>query len=462
MLKTDPIRAHLLRLDKPALVELILKHAEDGFLARLELQVARQAPEGPDLARFRTRLQTILDDLGWEEGTTSADLDRFADSLRNLMADGHPGAAMELAAAALEGLEGVWDNVDASDDYMGSVATELREIHHEACRKLRPDPRELADWVFRMEMTNDYGTFDNLMDEYRPLLGKKGLEQVHRLAFEAWDRVPPVGPGDKKGLDYRQSCLMRFMLTLTQSDPEAHVAILEKDLSGPMGFLAVAEYCLASGWPDRAIAWVEKGLRAFPGNDPRLASFLADRYAEAGRLGEALALRWSRFEADPGLETYKALVALAHRTGEIEVWRKRALGLMQDRVEAGASQPGRFLRQDCDQLALIHLHEKAPLEALAAARKGGCTQGTWMLVARALERKEPLDALKILQEQLDPIIAPMKPEGYREAVAVLGRIRDLAQRLQQPGLFATTMALVMTGHARKKNLVSLIRKAGLA
>ena len=461
MAKTDPIRAHLLRLDKPALVELIMKHADDGLLATLELQVARQAPEGPDLTRFRTRLQTILDDLGWEEGTTSKDLDRFADSLRELVADGHPGAAMELAAAAMEGLEGVWDNVGSSDYYMSSVATDLREIHFEACGKLRPDPRELAAWVFRMEMANDYGTFDNLMDEYRPLLGKQGLEQVQRLAFEAWERVPPVGPGDKKGLDYAAMTLKRFMLTLTESDPKAHVAVLERDLSSPAGFLAVAEYCLASGWSDRASVWAEKGCHAFPENAP-IVSFLADRYAEGGRVGEALALRWSRFEAGPSLEAYKALMALAQRAGEIEVWRQRALGLMQERFERGRNQTSRFLRQDCDQLVLIHLHEKAPLEALAAARKGGCAQGTWMLLAEALERKQPEEALKILQEQLDPIIAPMKPEGYREAVVILGRIQDLAQRLKQPGLFATAMALVMTGHARKKNLVALIRKAGLA
>jgi hypothetical protein len=56
----------------------------------------------------------------------------------------------------------------------------------------------------------------------------------------------------------------------------------------------------------------------------------------------------------------------------------------------------------------------------------------------------------------------MKPESYRAAVAVLGRIQELAQRLQQPGLFATTMAVVMTDHGRKKNLVTLIHKAGLA
>jgi uncharacterized Zn finger protein len=368
---------------------------------------------------------------------------------------------MELAAAAMEGLEGVWDNVDSSDYYMRSVATDFREIHFEACSKLRPDPRELGAWVFHMEMANNYGTFDNLMDEYRPLLGKQGREQVQRLAFEAWDRVPPVGPGDKQGLDYAQSCLMKFLLTLTSRDPEAHVAVLEKDLSSPTGFLAVAEYCLASGWAERAILWAEKGRHAFPGHEP-LASFLADRHAEGGRVGEALALRWSCFEADPRLDTYKALTALAQRAGEVEVWRQRALGLMQERFERGRNQQSRFLRQDCDQLVLIHLYENSPLEALAAARKGGCAQGNWMLLAEALERKHPEEALKILQEQLDPSIAPMKPEGYREAVAVLGRIQDLAQRLQQPGLFATALALVMTGHARKKNLVALIRKAGLA
>jgi hypothetical protein len=462
MAKTDPIRAHLMRLDKAALVTLLLKHADEGFLAQLGLEVARQAPGGPDLARFRQSLQGILDDLGCEEGTTSGDLDRFADSLRALMADGHPGAAMELAAEALEGLEQAWDNMDSSDDYMGCVATDLREIHHEACSQIRPDPRELAGWVFRMEMANDYGTFDNLVDEYRPLLGLQGLEQVHRLASEVWDRVPPLGPGNKQAPDYARSNIRRFMLKLTRPDPEAHLAVLERDLSGPMDFLGLAEHCLASGWADRSMAWVEKGLKAFPGNDSSLGSFLADRYAEAGRLGEALALRWALFEARPQLGTYKSLVAVAHRSGETEAWRQRALDLLQDRFEDGRKRPSHWGRQDLDQLVLIHLQEKAPLEALAAARKGGCTQGTWMHLAKGLEPKHPGESLKILQEQLETIIAPMKPEAYQAAVAVLGRIRELALRLQQPGLFTTTLALVMTGHARKKNLVSLIRKAGLA
>jgi hypothetical protein len=159
---------------------------------------------------------------------------------------------------------------------------------------------------------------------------------------------------------------------------------------------------------------------------------------------------------------YKALVALALRAGETEVWRQRAMGLLQARFDDRQNQPSRFLRQDCDQLVLIHLHERAPLEALAAARKLGSTHGTWMLLAKALERTSPGEALKILQEQIDAIIAPMKPEAYRAAVSVLIRIQELAQRLQQPRLFATTMLLVMTGHARKKNLVNMIRKAGLA
>jgi uncharacterized Zn finger protein len=252
------------------------------------------------------------------------------------------------------------------------------------------------------------------------------------------------------------------MLKLTRPDPEAHLAVLERDLSGPMDFLGLAEHCLASGWADWSIAWAEKGLQAFPDKDPSLASFLADRYAEVGRLGEALSLRWALFEARPQVDTYKHLVAVAHRAGETIAWRQRALDLLQDRFEGGRNRTSHWGRQDLDQLVLIHLHEKAALEALAAARKGGCTHGTWMHLAKGLEPMHPGDALKILQEQLDTIIAPMKPEAYRDAVAVLGRIQELALRLQQPGLFTTTLALVMTGHARKKNLVTLIRKAGLA
>jgi len=462
MTKADPLRAHLMSLDKAALVTFLLQHADDGFLAKLRLQVARQAPEGPDLAHFRASLKDLLDSMGWEEGTTSADLDDFADSLRELMADGHPKAALELAAEALGGLERVWGRVDSSDVYLGCVATALRKIHYEACRQVRPDPRELAGWVFRMEMANGYGAFDDLVDEYRPLLGAEGLTQLKRIATDVWDGIPPLGPRAKKGHDSQRWAITNFMLALTNHDAEAHVAVLQRDLSGPSEFLNVAQYCQASGWPDRAIEWAEKGIHAFPGKEPLLCSFLAARYAAAGRLGKGLALQWTLFEADPDLETYKDLVALARRTGEEEVWRQRAQGLIWELFEASRKSTSRLRQQNLDLMVRIHLHEKAQMEALAAARIGGCRHDTWMLLAKGLETKHPGEAVIILQEQLDPIIAPMKPESYRAAVAVLGRIQGLAQRLQQPGLFATTMAVVMTDHGRKKNLVTLIHKAGLA
>lgn len=248
----------------------------------------------------------------------------------------------------------------------------------------------------------------------------------------------------------------------TKHDPEAHVAVLQRDLSGPSEFLEVAQYCQDSGWPDRAIEWAEKGIQAFQGKEPLLCSFLADRYAATGRLEEGIALQWTLFQADPDLETYKDLVALARRTGEEEIWRQRAQGLVWEHFEVSRKSTSRVRQQNLDLMVRIHLHEKAQMEALAAARKGGCRYDTWMLLAKGLETKHPGEAVTILQEQLDPIIAPMKPESYRAAVAVLGRIRELAQRLKQPGLFTTTLAGVMADHGRKKNLATLIHKAGLA
>ncbi len=465
--KENPIRAYLQRLEKTVLVDLILEHADEAFRDHLELQSARNQPKGPDLARFRKHLRALLDDLdGWDRWTAAEGaegLSRFAESLQGLIADGHPSGAMELAREALEGLEEVYGNTDDSDGCLGDAAAELRAVHRLACGLAGPEPRVLAEWVYRMEMRSDFGLFDGLLEEYRAVLGEAGLAHIRRLAEQQWDQFPPLGPRKEgpSSLDYDRARITSLMKNLTADDANAGLEVRLRDLSSSYRFLEVAEFCLRSGWPDRAVEWAEKGLRAFPVADSRLQDFLAERFAASGRHDEALELRWTIFQARPELDSYQALIASAAKWGGALAARERALSFLQARFETNRNHPNRFQRSDLNLVTRIHLAEKAPLDALKAAQAGGCSQATWMALAQRLEEGHPEAALPILQAQMDALIAPKNDEAYKDAVAVLKRIQALAIRLQKPGAFATSLAQVMTTHGRKRNLVARIQKAGL-
>jgi uncharacterized Zn finger protein len=205
----------------------------------------------------------------------------------------------------------------------------------------------------------------------------------------------------------------------------------------------------------------KEGLRSFEDPDCRLRAFLADRYLEAGRIAEALEQRWANFQDRPSLDAYHALLAAASRGKEAPSQRGRALDHLRERFEKGRGEASRWNRPNLDLLVQVHLYEKEPLEGLKAARTGGCHHDTWLVLAERLEESLPQEALRILQEQLDAIIAPTGDEAYRHATATLVRIRNLAERMNQPGAFAATLASVMTTHGRKRNLVARMKKAGL-
>lgn len=385
------------------------------FRAHLELQAARRAPKGPDLRRLRDHLEEILDDMrGWDYRETAShaeNLERFARTLQGLITDGHPAAAMALAAEALEGVEARYGEVDDSDGCVGDTAHSLRQVHRLACSLVGPDPEALASWLFRMEMRNDYGLFDGLLSEYRPTLGERGLANYRRLAEEVWDRIPALKPGKEGRNDADRWRITSIMKTLSEGDPEAGLDVLTRDLSDSYRFLEAAEHCLNAGWADRATDWAERGIKAFKEPDACLRAFLADRYLKVGRNPEAVELRWANFQERPELESYQALLVAARKGKDAPAQRERALAYLREHFVKTRAGQTRWNHPDLDLLVRIHLHEKAPLEALWAAREGGCRHTTWMTLAERLESGHPEETLQILQEQIDKIIAPTGDEA---------------------------------------------------
>jgi len=87
---------------------------------------------------------------------------------------------------------------------------------------------------------------------------------------------------------------MMESLARALGDFKGLIAVKSADLSTPYAYLDIAETCHAAGMGDGAIQWAEEGISTFPeAQDARLHDFLADRYEEAGRALDAIALAWT-------------------------------------------------------------------------------------------------------------------------------------------------------------------------
>ncbi|MGH8675737.1 MAG: hypothetical protein ACREVG_15680, partial [Burkholderiales bacterium] len=206
-------------------------------------------------------------------------------------------------------------------------------------------------------------------------------------------------------------------------------------------------------------AWAERGRKAFPRDlDARLVEFLVEAYHRVKRHDEALALAWEAFTGHPGLEAYKRLAKCAGRTKTWKVWREKAFAHVRaelQRVDRGRgnwhwSAGGHTL------LVEIFLHEGDSDAALAEAKAGGCTEGTWMKLARARQQDHPQDAAEIYRARIDGIIDIKHNRAYDEAADLAGRIKALMERAGQTAEFAAWLEELRAKHKAKRNFMQRI------
>lgn len=107
----------------------------------------------------------------------------------------------------------------------------------------------------------------------------------------------------------------------------------------------------------------------------------------------------------------------------------------------------------------MFLWEKDVEAAWQEANQGGCSNNLWMELAAKREREHPEDALPVYQRQIEPTVSQKNNEAYREAIGLLGKIRELMVRLSQEVDFGRHLESVRVAHKPKRNLMKLIDQA---
>ena len=475
------VRTYLEGLAHERLVDLVLElaSADELALARLRLDAAKAVSGPPPFRAFLDAIDGAFetdDYVSYREAYDYAERIReVIGAVRGMLEDGEPEAVIELCEHALERAEDAVGSVDDSDGCLVEIAAELQELHLAACKKARPDPDALARRLFDWECNaGDLDVFSGAAHTYAKVLGKTGLATYRQLAEAAWDRLPALGPGDKRSYEGSRFRITHMMKGLAEAsgDVDAVVAVLAKDQSSPYDFVRIAEHLRAAGRFADALRWAEQGLEHFgPSADHRLLEVAADEYHRAGQGEQAVELAWRAFEDRPTPSTYERLCTQGTRAGTWDTWRPRALECLRKdvarRVKAartkGGSGPGLArwgLTPDASDLVQVFLFEGDVDQAWAEAKAGGCSWSLWLELARRHEADHPLDAIPIFEDEVERLISAKNNDAYRQAVETMAHVAKLMRAAAQPDVFAPYAAGVRARHKPKRNLMKLLDARG--
>ena len=458
------VRAHLEAESKESLVEILVEQAANDPELRARMEAAalrRDPPSGLKAMKDAVnKAFAVRGFVGYHNMRAFvARADGVAHLLRELLRSKRTAEAAELAGYAMRRGIAAYERTDDSGGGFGETLHQLAALHLEICRTAKPEPEAFGKNLFQLQMLDDWGFFK--FEDYAPLLGKKGLARYRVLAEAAWKKVPALGPGAKRDYQSGRSIIAGIMQALARhaGDVDALVGVQSRDLSHPYCFVKIAEILAKAGRHGEALAWAERGRKAFPTDlDSRLVDFLADAYHREKRDDEAIALAWEHFTAHPRLDAYQRLAKCAGRAKAWKTWREKALAHIRTELKRPDRKGGPWHWTGAGHTLLVEifLHEGDSDAALAEAKAGGCTGRAWSQLAQARENDYPQDAAAIYRNSIDGIIDHKHNRAYDEAAELAGKIKTLMQRAGQKEEFAAWLEALRVKHKAKRNFMQRI------
>jgi uncharacterized Zn finger protein len=471
----DDLRSRLERLDKRDLLELLSAHAQsdERLMRRIHTAVLRTPTAEPDVEQ----LSAIIEDaarlraLDGRQSTMefAMGLAECADTIESVLREGHATAALTLCDKAIDAVEESLKHASDDEGEVSDVLQRLQDLHLEACRVVRPEPRGLARrlWVTELQSTED--VFRNAVVTYREVLGDAGVDEYRALTKPLWDAVPERKPGDphENGVNsYRLKAIMLALASISPSS-DAWIGIESRDLSSPGSFIDIASRLARDRQLAAAIDWAQRGAVAFPARDGmRVRLLLAELLRQVGRCADATDVTWTNFVAEPGVATYEALNASARLHDAWPAWRERArqhfVELLQggsdSRQHGGSARWDRSLGAEWVRIQMLeHDFEAAWKDGLQFK----CPTGLLMELARAREVQHPADAIPVYQRLVAELIEARDKRAYAAAVAELRHMKTLAERAGQADQFAEYINSIRTQHRAKINLMASMDKVKL-
>jgi uncharacterized Zn finger protein len=435
----EPLTSFLSSLGTEGLVDLILAEAAlDPDLYQRLLHRATAGTADPEA------LDRILDGLrvrGAPDYSSAIDYaDKAHDALDTLasLLPGHVATAEPLIRTALERITHALGRADDSAGAIGDAASRALALYAQACATAPPDPQQLARWLIRFQLSApDWPQVDIAL--FRDALGERGMTAYRQQVQQLAKRSEPAATG------------LREDLARADGDVDALVAVYAEDLGRPGQYVRIAEALIEAGRTADALDWAERGASRDTGSGRWLDELLASLYEQAGRHGDALAVRKRSFEAraDPG--TYGELRSAAQRAGQWDDTREWALAVLR----RGAARGG----YAADPLIRVLLAEDDVDGAWAAVAEFGCTTPIRLEAAARRGSTHPADAIGVYIAAIDEVVELKTPGAYQRAAELIGTLRILHERAGRD--FRCYLDPFKDVHRRKRRFLDELGRAGL-
>lgn len=464
------VEAYLKTLDSSILVEMLMEQTcrDDNLRRKLFLKTNQSLATKFDLVSCKRIIKDAFDTHGYvdyHEASGFADAaSETIDMIEEIMEGPCVAEVIALAEYAIDRAVNAINSMDDSDGEMGEVLNRLQDIHFKACLQTKPDPVRLAERLFRLELNSEFDEFYRAAKTYAPILGKAGLDAYRNLAHREWSKVPPDATRWNAGHGRSDSFyhLFHIMETLAEmsGDVEQWVAIKKRDLSTAYNYLVIAEIYMKAGNKDKALAWAEAGIKAFPERtDARLREFLANEYHRRKRHEDAMNLIWNNFTDFLSLDGYEQLKRHADKVKQWTEWREKAIKHLETNLMKRRHNADRW-GYDAGYSVLVDilLWEKNSEAAWKAANAGGCSQQIWMRLAALREQDQPLDAVNVYLKFVAPMIEQTNNQSYEDAIKLIRKISPLMIRLGKIQEFTDYVNELRMKYKPKRNFIKLLDK----
>jgi uncharacterized Zn finger protein len=470
-----------------ALIKQMLRHAPElESVLALPLPVAggTAAPVNP--AVIRRRAVAAFTEAGGEWGAEGS----IAEELMALVAIGDGYRAMQDAAGAVAVYDAVasaiLDHFETYEDEGGSLRASMDACVEGLgqCLDLAagdPVRREAILRVLFEIYASDVSAGGMGMGEDAPDLIRRHATPEERRTIAAWTRT--TLPNASIGIDdWSRGEYGRFLLDLEHDtlDDEAYLRICRetgRTLDAVRKLLTLARVDEAmtelEGASDDLLAEAadllvphERGAevarlvraRLDASWHWRLAPWLQRWYTEQGDTASALSIADRAFRAQPHLQGYKEVRALAEALG---YW-----GVLQPQLLDRLDQP-----HHRELLADIYLDEgdidgavdvaSEPVLAEPFGWGAGYNDTLKVRVARAAEQERPDAAIALYRQHAEELIALRGRGNYVVACESLTRLRDLYIHLDRPEEWEIYIAQLREGHHSLRALKEELNTAGL-
>lgn len=462
------IRDYLAMQPPETLIEMLLESCErnetlyNSLLLKAEL--AGSGNEiGKTLREAIYRVTAIDGFVDWEQAQEVAEgLSEIADSFMALLTPAHATMLIDLCEDAIEHIETALEHIDDSSGEVGGIAQSLGDLHRQACEMAKPDPQDLAERLFQLEIGNSMGICSFDPATYAKTLGNEGLQRYRQLVQAEFDPLQPrQSPGH---FDARRSRIIRLMESQATADGDIEQLVKAKalDLLYAHQYLTIAQIWANAGQHDKALEWAERGLKAFPAQtDGRLRDFLAEAYLQRQRHDEALQMIWLQFEERPSLQSYQKLHTISTKLQNWPQQRQRALKKLADIIAQRQQESQRWnsrnTQPDTSLELEIALWEKDLDAAWAAANRGECHSGLLIRLAEELAQAQRLDDAAQLYQRLIPcFIEQTNNQAYQQAADLLRKLHSTLKSDANTDSFSRYVAELRTRFKAKRNFIKLL------